>query len=258
MLAEWLAETLGQLCGVARKLALRFWPGPLTLVVRRQAKCQASLLVSAGLDTIALRFPSHPAARALVAEAGVPLAAPSANISGRLSATAAAHVREELGGQIDLVLDGGTCPLGLESTVVGFGDGRPVLLRPGAVPRERLEDLTGPLGASTDAAVRSPGQSVSHYAPRAHIRMNATSTTKGEVLLAFGDPSGLPKGSHAALNLSADGDLHEAAANFYAMLRTLDDFGTRSIAVMPIPETGLGEAINDRLRRAAAPRGALG
>jgi L-threonylcarbamoyladenylate synthase len=248
------AETLGELCGVARELALHFWPGPLTLVVRRQPECPASLLVSAGLDTIALRVPSHPVARELLSEAGLPIAAPSANISGRLSATAASHVREELGNEIELVLDGGFCPLGLESTVVGFEDNRPILLRHGAIPRERIEALTGPLSVPTSDTVRSPGQSASHYAPRARIRMNATSTSEDEVLLAFGNPSAVPDAACAALNLSPDGDLREAAANLYAMLRTLDAFGTRSIAVMRIPGTGLGEAINDRLTRAAAPR----
>jgi L-threonylcarbamoyladenylate synthase len=248
------AAKLGHLTGLARELAERFWPGPLTLVVPRQADCPASLLVSAGLDTIALRVPIHPVAIALLAEAGVPIAAPSANFSGRLSATSAIHVLEELATKIDLVLDGGSAPLGLESTVVGFEDERPVLLRSGAITRERIQAVTGPLKAQTDVTVRSPGQMASHYAPRAQIRMNAISVREDEALLAFGAPSAIAEGARLVLNLSSMGDLQEAASNLYSMLRTLDGFGSRSIAVMPIPETGLGEAINDRLRRAAMPR----
>jgi L-threonylcarbamoyladenylate synthase len=171
-----------------------------------------------------------------------PLAAPSANASGRVSATTAQHVAEELGDKVGLILDGGPVALGIESTVIGFEDGRPVLLRPGAVPRDDLP----PLAAPAAGKITSPGQLESHYAPRARLRLNAAHAEPGEVLLAFGDSPGM--------NLSPKGDMKEAAANLFAMLRALDASGADAIAVMPIPEHGLGEAINDRLRRAAAAR----
>jgi L-threonylcarbamoyladenylate synthase len=235
------AERLVTFSSEARALADAFWPGALTLVLPRRAASPLSLLVSAGLDTVALRVPAHPVAAALLAEAGCPVAAPSANRSGRVSATTAAHVAGELGA--DLVLDGGPTPLGIESTVIGFDGARPLLLRPGAVPREDIERVAGPLAAAPGGAVRSPGQLASHYAPRARLRLNATN----DVSLGFGPGA-------AALNLSPAGDLKEAAANLFAMLRLLDASGVETIAVAPIPETGLGEAINDRLNRAAAPR----
>lgn len=240
------AEAYAELSGQARELAQRFWPGALTLVLPRRRDCALSLLVSAGLDTVALRVPSHPLAQRLIAESGRPLAAPSANASGRVSPTTAAHVAEELGSKADMILDGGAAPLGIESTVVGFADGRPVLLRPGAVPREEIETLVGPLRAAS-GAISSPGQLASHYAPRASLRLNAREARSGETLLAFGPASG-------AMNLSRSGDPKEAAANLFAMLRALDASGAATIAIMPIPEVGLGEAINDRLRRAAAQR----
>jgi L-threonylcarbamoyladenylate synthase len=187
-------------------------------------------------------------ARQLIAETGRPLAAPSANASGRISPTTAAHVAEELGDKVDLILDGGSTPLGIESTVIGYEYGAPVLLRPGAVPREAIEKIAGKLGASSGEAISSPGQLESHYAPHAKLRLNAGAAEPGELLLAFG-----PDAS-AAMNLSATGDLKEAASNLFAMLRVLDASGAGRIAVMPVPESGLGEAINDRLRRAAAPR----
>jgi L-threonylcarbamoyladenylate synthase len=230
----------------ARALAARFWPGALTLVLPRAADTPLSLLVSAGLDTVALRVPDHPVARALLAAADRPIAAPSANPSGRVSPTSAAHVAEGLGDRIDFILDGGTTPLGLESAVIGFDDERPLLLRPGAIAREEIEAVVGPLAAPGDA-IRSPGQLASHYAPRAALRLDARGPEPDEVLLGFGDAPG------AALNLSARGDLKEAAANLFAMLRALDGTASR-IAVSPIPAHGLGEAINDRLSRAAAPR----
>ncbi|MBV9990405.1 MAG: threonylcarbamoyl-AMP synthase [Alphaproteobacteria bacterium] len=226
----------------ARDLARRFWPGPLTLVLPRREDCALSLLVSAGLDTVALRAPAHPLAQRLIAAVG-PLAAPSANPSGRVSATTAQHVADELGGKVGLILDGGAVPLGIESTVIGFEGGKPVLLRPGAVPREELP----PLAAPDTGRIASPGQLESHYAPRARLRLNVRRAEADEVLLGFGDTAGMT-------NLSPTGDLKEAAANLFAMLRELDASGADAIAVAPIPEHGLGEAINDRLRRAAAPR----
>jgi L-threonylcarbamoyladenylate synthase len=230
----------------ARRLADKFWPGPLTLVAPRRADSPLSLLVSAGLETVAIRIPAHPVARALLREAGVPVAAPSANPSGRISATAAAHVAEGLGGKVDLILDGGATPLGLESAVIGFDGSAPVLLRPGALTRAEIEAVIGPL-AAPDATVRSPGQLQSHYAPRARLRLDAAHAQAGEALLGFGPVADV------WLNLSPSGNLNEAAANLFAMLREMDE-QVEAIAVSPIPSTGLGEAINDRLARAAAPR----
>ncbi|HEY2007526.1 MAG TPA: L-threonylcarbamoyladenylate synthase [Rhizomicrobium sp.] len=230
----------------AQALAEKFWPGPLTLVLPRRKNSPLSLLVSAGLDSVALRAPSHPAAIALLKEAGRPVAGPSANLSGQVTATTAQHVADSLGGKVDLILDAGSAMLGIESTVIGFDGDRPLLLRPGAVPREEIQDLVGPLGPPGNL-IQSPGQLASHYAPRAGLRLNAGEIESGEVLLGFGDVEG------AKLNLSSRGDLREAAANLFAMLRELDKVAT-NIAVSPIPDTGIGEAINDRLRRAAAPR----
>jgi L-threonylcarbamoyladenylate synthase len=229
----------------ARRLARAFWPGALTLVAPRRAASPVSLLVSAGLDTVAVRVPAHPVAQALLAAAQRPIAAPSANVSGRVSPTTAAHVAEGLREKVAMILDGGATPLGLESTVIGFDGQTPMLLRPGAITRDEVEAVTGPL-AVPDGAIRSPGQLQSHYAPRAALRLNATATEPGELLLGFGEVE-------SALNLSPRGDLKEAAANLFAMLRSLDKHASR-IAVSPIPMTGLGEAINDRLCRAAAPR----
>lgn len=243
------AESYGEFPDMARELAAAFWPGPLTLVVPRKKDCALSLLVSAGLDTVAMRAPSHPVAKALLAESKVPIAAPSANPSGRLSATRASDVAEALGDHVDLILDGGDCSVGIESTVIGFDQGAAVLLRPGAIAREELEPITGALRAADKAHIAAPGMLESHYAPRAALRLNARETQNGEALLAFG--SNAPS---AALNLSKSGNLREAAANLFSMLRKLDASGTRMIAVMPIPDDGLGEAINDRLTRAAAPR----
>ena len=243
---EEAALSHAQMPDMARTLAAHFWPGPLTLVLPRREDSTLSLLVSAGLDTVALRVPSHPVAASLIRALGRPIAAPSANISGAVSATSAAHVAEGLGEKIDMILDDGRTPLGLESTVIGFDGDRPVLLRPGAVTREAIEAVVGPLGQAGDR-ITSPGQLASHYAPRARLRLNARTAESDEVLLGFGDAP------DAALNLSARGDLAEAAANLFAMLRVLDTRG-RAIAVSPIPQNGLGEAINDRLQRAAAPR----
>lgn len=240
------AARQGMFNPLAEKLAAAFWPGPLTLVLPRRTDATVSLLVSAGLDSVALRVPAHPVAQALLAAVARPLAAPSANASGRITATSATHVAQELGGRVDLILDGGATPLGLESTVIGFDGLQAVLLRPGAIPREDIEAVTGPL-KTAGGTIQSPGQLASHYAPAARLRLNATHIDPGEALLGFGDVA------NAWLNLSHTGDLKEAAANLFAMLRDMDD-QVAAIAVSPIPQTGLGEAINDRLRRAAAPK----
>ena len=240
----------GRLHDKARALAEAFWPGPLTLVCERRAESDVAELACAGLSTIALRAPAHPAARDLLAAFGAPIAAPSANRSGRVSATLAAHAREEFGDAAALVLDGGPSPLGLESTIVAVGDsGEAVLLRPGGVAREAIEAVVGALAAPPPDGVSAPGMLASHYAPRAALRLNASAPREGEAFLAFGAPAPL-----GGLTLSERGDLVEAAANLYAHLRALDAAGARVIAVAPIPGGGLGEAIRDRLVRAAAPR----
>jgi L-threonylcarbamoyladenylate synthase len=242
------AEAFVELNPLARKLAETFWPGALTLVLPRLADCPLSLLVSAGLDTVAVRVPAHPVAQQLIDAAGRPLAAPSANISGHVSPTTAQHVADEFGDKVDLILDGGATQVGLESTVVGFENDKAVLLRPGGVTRKEIEAIAGPLTIPANAKVQSPGQLESHYAPRARLRLNAREAHAGEMLLAFGTEA-----SQTSYNLSPAGDLREAAANLFAMLRSLDA-RSDAIAVMPIPNEGLGEAINDRLTRAAAPR----
>jgi L-threonylcarbamoyladenylate synthase len=235
----------------ARTLALALWPGSLTLVLpkRLDASPPIASLVTAGLDTIAIRVPSHPIAQALLRAADIPIAAPSANISGRVSATTAAHVGADFGDKVPLILDSGPTQAGLESTIVALTP-EPTLLRAGAVPREAIEALLGKhLAKPSGSAISSPGQLQSHYAPRARMRLNVEKARPGEVLLAFGK-----RAPEDALNLSRAGDLREAAANLFAYLRRLDADRPDTIAVMPIPEEGLGEAINDRLKRAAAPR----
>jgi len=251
------ARRLGAFNAEAEQLAAGLWPGPLTLVLRKTPDCPVSDLSTAGLDTIALRVPDHPVARAIIAASGRPLVAPSANRSGHVSPTTAAHVMADLDSLIDLVVDGGPAPIGVESTIVGlFGDA-PVLLRPGGVPRSKIEHALGhPLAdpLSNSGAVLAPGGLPSHYAPRAQVRLDADDVKPGEALLAFGP---LPRWARAAaicLNLSERGDLIEAAANLFSHLRALDRVGVATIAVMHVPTEGLGEAINDRLRRAAAPR----
>jgi L-threonylcarbamoyladenylate synthase len=244
------AERIVTFNPLARKLAETFWPGALTFVLPRK-DTKLSLLVSAGLDTVAVRAPSGTVAQKLLAAAGRPIAAPSANVSGRVSPTRASHVAEEFGERIDLILDDGAATLGLESTVIGFDGDRPVLLRLGAIAREDIEKIAGSL-AAPDKKISSPGQLINHYAPRAKLRLNARDVKPGEALLAFGPH--VPEGAAMTLNLSATGDLKEAAANLFAMLRELDASGAQAIAAVPVPERGLGEAINDRLRRAAAPR----
>ena len=236
---------------IADRLAEKFWPGALTLVLPRRRECGLSELVSAGLDTVALRSPAHAVAAKLLVEAGVPIAAPSANRSGSISATTAEHVHHSLESKIDLILDDGATPIGIESTVIGCVGDAPLLLRTGAIARDAIEAVAGPLAMPGDSSMQSPGRLASHYAPRVPVRLNAKSVHADEALLAFG-PLVLT-GAHLTLNLSATADLKEAAANLFAMLHTLDNNGT-PIAVMPIPRHGLGEAINDRLQRAAAPR----
>ncbi|MDE2228928.1 MAG: threonylcarbamoyl-AMP synthase [Alphaproteobacteria bacterium] len=246
------AELLAVFDERARDLARRFWPGPLSLVLKRRADCPVSRLASAGLDTVALRAPAHALAQALLRATGRPLAAPSANRSGHVSPTTADHVIAELDGRIAAVLDGGPCRVGIESTVLDVSEERPALLRPGGVTREQIEAALGPLaGAGDDNAPRSPGRLERHYAPARPLRLEATAVAADEALLAFGAP--LP-GAAETINLSLSRDLGEAAANLFAALRTLDQPRFKAIAVMPIPETGLGAAINDRLRRAARGR----
>jgi L-threonylcarbamoyladenylate synthase len=241
----------------AETLARAFWPGPLTLVVPAARGSRISLLARAGLDSVAIRAPSHETARALIGAAGVPLAAPSANRSGRVSPTTAAHVLAELDGRVDVILDGGPCRHGLESTIVGCLGPRPQLLRPGAITREAIESALGApvdtAGVAPDAPT-APGQLASHYAPRARLRLGAAEVSADEAALDFG--GALEGASPAArLDLSPTGDLTEAASHLFSYLRALDAAGAERIAVATIPEHGLGAAINDRLRRAAAPRG---
>ena len=237
----------------ARRTAERFWPGPLSLVLPRRPDSGLSLLASAGLDTVALRAPAHPVAQRLLRAAGRPIAAPSANRSGRISPTTAEHVAAELGDRAALILDGGPCTIGLESTVLDLTEARPALLRPGGVPVEALTEMFGNIAmpAQGETSPRSPGRLASHYAPSLPLRLDATSARAGEALLAF-SPGDAPPGFAEVLFLSRSGDLVEAAANLFAMLRRLDRPEFSGIAVMPIPERGLGRAINDRLRRAAA------
>jgi L-threonylcarbamoyladenylate synthase len=247
---------------LARCLAAAFWPGPLTLVLPRRITCPVTLLAGAGLETLAVRVPAHTTALALLRAVGRPVAAPSANRSGQVSPTTAAHVLEGLGGRIAAVLDSGPCPVGVESTVLDLTGHHPFLLRPGGATREAIEAVAGPVrrgvtpaAAQATRTLRSPGLLVSHYAPVLPVRLAATDVATDEALLAFGPPLA---GAGAMFQLSATGDLIEAAANFFSGLRALDAegarLGLRRIAVMPVPETGLGLAINDRLQRAAAPR----
>jgi L-threonylcarbamoyladenylate synthase len=240
----------------AEKLARAFWPGPLTLVLPVAPGCRISLLARAGLDTVALRSPSQETARALIEAAGVPLAAPSANRSGRVSPTTAAHVVADLDGRIDWILDAGPCRYGLESTIIEVAGRRIRLLRPGAIAREAIESALGSpieLGGGSRLKPNAPGQLTSHYAPNAELRLAAADVRADEAALDF---AGLLKDSaaRARLDLSPRGDLVEAASHLFSYLRALDAGGAARIAVAPIPTHGLGAAINDRLRRAAAPR----
>lgn len=251
-----MARRYAEFSPLANRIAAAFWPGPLTLVLPRRADAGISHLVTAGLDTVAVRAPAHDVARALIAAADRPLAAPSANPSGTVSPTRAVHVRDGLGAKVDFILDGGPCAVGVESTIVKIDGDRVTLLRPGGVPREEVERVTGaPLASPTTGAVEGPGMLASHYAPRARLRLNAERPRADEAFLAFG---AAPAGHPDMLNLSPAGDLVEAAANLFAHLRALDALcatkGLSGIAAATVPMRGLGEAINDRLSRAAAPR----
>ena len=255
------ARGVGRLDPQAIALAWAFWPGPLTLVVPRTRHCAVAELATAGLDTIAIRVPAHPIAGAILHAFGKPVVAPSANLSGHVSPTTAAHVASDLEGRIDLIVDGGPVEVGVESTIVGCFE-HPMLLRPGGVPRAAIERVLGrrlaqpPVDAETATAQPlAPGMLASHYAPHTGVRLNATEVEPGEALLAFG-PAAITgvDGASAVMNLSAAGDLGQAAANLFGHLRVLDTKAARAIAVMPIPNEGLGEAINDRLRRAAVGR----
>lgn len=245
------ARELAEFDALSLRLAQHFWPGPVTLVLPRRAECGLSLLVSAGLDTVALRVPAHPVAQNLLLEAGCPIAAPSANISGRISPTRAAHVAAELGDKVAMILDGGACAAGIESTVVQVRDGKAFLLRPGSVTRAQIAAIAGTveIGADAPDAPQSPGQLASHYAPNLPLRLNVVTAGPREAALAFGD--NIPVGGAKIWNLSPSGDLGEAAANLFAMLREMDCGSFTGIAVASIPMQGLGEAINDRLARAA-------
>lgn len=255
------ARRIGRFDARALRLAEAFWPGPLTLVVPKTEDCPVADLATAGLDTVAIRIPAHPVAEAILRAFGGAVVAPSANISGHVSPTLATHVESDLAGRIDLIVDGGPVAVGVESTIVGCLNA-PMLLRPGGLSRERIEAVLGmplarpPVEAeSDDSQPLAPGMLASHYAPRATVRLNARDVAPGEALLAFGPArlSGL-EGAAAVMNLSPAADLDEAAANLFGYLRALDAKGPRAIAVMAIPEEDLGEAINDRLRRAAVAR----
>ncbi len=248
------AESHANFNEAAHKLANAFWPGPLTLVLPRRPESDICDLVSAGLDTIAVRVPSGDIAHELLRHAGCPIAAPSANRAGHVSPTTAQHVADDLGEGPALILDGGDTTEGLESSVVDASREEPLLLRPGAISRSHIEKILGvKLGVpDLSAQPASPGQLKSHYAPRTQIRLDAQDAIPGEALLAFGNAPIRTNGP--VINLSSSGNLHEAATRFFAALRELDARGCTTIAVMPIPDEGLGEAINDRLRRAAAPR----
>ncbi len=253
------AENLVVWNEAAQLLARTFWPGPLTLVLPRKPDCPVSLLASAGFDTLAIRIPAHSVARDLIKAAGVPIAAPSANAFGKLSPTTPQHVADSLGGNVDMILDGGQTKVGVESTVLDLTSSPPAILRPGGITCEQLEEVIGPIELATGPSsgkLKSPGLLSSHYAPQHPLRLNAAEAKADEGLLCFGNDKDV-KGGAVRLNLSPSGDLCEAAANLFSMLRQLDQESVRRIAVMPIPDTGLGMAINDRLTRAAAPRGSL-
>ncbi|WP_424363171.1 L-threonylcarbamoyladenylate synthase [Methylocystis parvus] len=250
------ARREAELPEAAIKLAEAFWPGPLTIVAPAAPGGSVCELARAGLPSVALRIPDHPVARALIEALGRPVAAPSANRSGHVSPVTAAHVAEDLSGRVDMILDGGRTTAGLESTIVSFCDAEPTLLRPGAVAREKIEKVLGArLAAPERAEIMAPGMTASHYAPNARLRLEAHEVGAGEAALDFGGRlTALAAPGAIALDLSPKGDLVEAAANLFAYLRELDARGADKVAVAHIPERGLGEAINDRLRRAAAPK----
>ena len=244
------ARRIGRFDAAAERLSLAFWPGPLTLVVPKLPDCGVADLALAGLDTVALRVPAHPVAHALLAAFGGAVVAPSANRSGHVSPTSTQHVLADLRGRIDMVIDGGPCTVGVESTIVACL-GEPALLGPGGLARAEIERVLGTRLKATptdDEAPLAPGMLASHYAPKARLRLEATAPHEGEALLGFGPAAGV------TLNLSPRGDLVEAAANLFSHLRALDATGAKTIAVMKVPNEGLGEAINDRLKRAAAAK----
>jgi L-threonylcarbamoyladenylate synthase len=256
------AQRIARFDATALALAEAFWPGPLTLVLPKAPGCAVADLATAGLDTVAIRVPAHPVARDILRSFGGAVVAPSANLSGHVSPTTAAHVQSDLTGRIDLIIDGGPVEVGVESTIVGCFES-PMLLRPGGMPRADIERVLGrPLAQPPDdpeatggGQPLAPGMLASHYAPRTQVRLNATSLERGEALLAFGPVkiAGIDAAA-TVMNLSERGNLNEAAANLFGYLRALDDTRARAIAVMPVPHDGLGEAINDRLRRAAVPQ----
>ncbi len=242
------AATYAVFTPLAERMAARFWPGPLTLVLSRRPDCGLSRLTSAGLDTVAMRVPAHAGARELLRIAGIPVAAPSANRSGLLSPTTAKHVAEQLGDRVAMILDDGPCAVGLESTVLDLSGRTPAILRQGGLAQEEIENALGEpvlVAGADDTTPKSPGMLTRHYAPTRPLRMNASAADPGEALLGFGSVA------DTTMNLSPAGDLVEAAANLFACLHALDTPEYSGIAVSPIPETGLGRAINDRLRRAA-------
>jgi len=250
-----VARRLARFDAAAEKLAAAFWPGPLTLVLPKRPDCGVADLALAGLDSVAVRVPAHPIAHALLAAFNGPVVAPSANRSGHVSPTSAAHVLADLRGRIDMVIDAGPCTVGVESTIVACL-GEPTLLRPGGLPREQIERVLGCALAITpfaDDAPLAPGMLSSHYAPKARLRLDAEAAGPDEALLAFGPAPT----AGVTLNLSPRGDLIEAAANLFSHLRALDASGAQRIAVMKVPHEGLGEAINDRLARAAAPKAGI-
>ena len=244
------AFKFGAFSETAKQLASMLWPGPITFVVPRSNNCPISWLASAGLETVAIRVPDHPVAKELLERVGVPVAAPSANISGRISPTRSRHVQEEFGSNISSILEGGDCDVGLESTVLDLSDTIPTILRPGHITKEQLESKIGKIEmVSKTNTISSPGMLASHYAPKARVKTCMTTVMDGEAFLGFGNISFEP-----FPNLSNKGDLVEAASNLFHMMRELDKQNPRSIAIAPIPDEGLGIAINDRLQRAAAPR----
>ena len=242
-----MAERYVEITPIAKQLMNAFWPGPLTLVLKRKKNCSVSYLASAGLDTLAVRMPNNPIALELIKKTGIPIVAPSANPSGRISPTTAEHVATSFGNRAPMILDGGPCSVGVESTVLLVTDKKPVMLRYGGLSVDDIEALVGPIirPEKDPDAPQSPGQMKSHYAPSIPLRMNAIEAEEGEALLGFG------KTSNAVLNLSEKEDLKEAAANLFSMMRQLDNGKYKGIAVMPVPMKGLGLAINDRLKRAS-------
>lgn len=239
----------------ARLLASQFWPGAITFILSRKRGCAVSLLASAGMPTLAVRIPSHPVALELLNAVGKPIAAPSANASGKLSPTTALHVSQSLGDKVDMILAGGKASIGLESTIINLSSSSPTLLRPGAITQDQIEKLIGKISffqGANDSDVIAPGMLASHYAPNTPLRLNASEAKDGEAFLTFGHDVAA-RGGSTRFNLSPTADLNEAAANLFSALHQMDDNNKyRAIAIMPIPETGLGVAINDRLRRAAA------